>query len=343
MNVKKLAALCMTGVLTASMLSGCGINPNKTVATMEGQTVTLGITNFMARYQQAISDELYRSYFGEDVWSQDLYGNGSTMEDNFKENVVDTLHEMYTLQAHMGDYGVSLSNDETAAIDAAVNAFMAANDADTLKEMGATEDIVKEFLTLSTIQSKMYDAIIADADTNVSDEEANMRGYTYVRAGIVGYYDESSNYISYTEEEIADIEATFAQMYEEIDDTNSLEDVAESYGYSATTGAYGASDDTLDENVKNALDALSAGQMSSVITTDSALYLVRVDSETDADATEKNRNKIIEDRQGTLYADTVAGWQENDGWTVKEKALSKISYKNGFVAPHEEETESAAQ
>lgn len=38
--------------------------------------------------------------------------------------------------------------------------------------MGATEDIVEEYLTLVTIQARMHEAIIADADTNVSDEEA---------------------------------------------------------------------------------------------------------------------------------------------------------------------------
>lgn len=344
MNAKKLAALCMTGVITASMLNGCGINANQTVATMEGQTVTLGIVNFIARFQQAISDDLYRAYFGDDVWEQDLYGNGSTMADTFKENVVDSLHEMYTLQAHMGEYDVALSADEEAAIEEAVAAFMAANSADTLKEMGATEEVVKEYLTLSAIQQKMHDAIIADADTDVSDEEANMRGYTYVQTGTVGYYDENSNYTYYTEDEVAALEADFNQMYEEITSPSELESVAETYGYSATTASYGENDDTLDENVRTALDALSEGQLSSVITTDSALYLVRVDSETDVDATEENRQNIIETRQETLYTDTVSAWQENDGWKVKEKVLQKISFKNGFTAPQEEtETESAEQ
>ena len=178
----------------------------------------------------------------------------------------------------------------------------------------------------------------------MSDEEANMRGYTYVRAGIVGYYGEDSNYTYYTEDEVAALEAEFGQMYEEITDPSELEAVAEGYGYSATAASYSVNDDALDENVKAALDALSEGQLSSVITTDSALYIVRVDSETDVDATEEKRQSIIETRQETLYADTVSGWQENDGWEVKEKVLQKISFKNGFTAPQEEtETESAAQ
>lgn len=343
MNAKKFAALGLAGALMASSLSGCAINTDQTVATMQGQTVTLGIVNFMARYQQAISDDLYRAYFGNDVWQQDLYGNGQTMEDSFKEGSVETLHEMYTLKAHANEYGVALSDAEQSKIAEVTAAFLAANDAQCLKEMGATEEIVKEFLSLSTIQQKMYDAIIAGADTNVSDEEANMRGYTYVRAGIVGYYGDDSNYAYYTEDEIAQISATFETMYDEITDAADLEAIAESYGYSATTGSYGKEDDTLDESVKAALDALSQGQMSSVITTDSALYLVRLDSETDVDATEKNRQSIIEDRQATLYQDVVSVWQENDGWTVKEKALSKISFKNGFTAPVAETTEDSAQ
>ena len=43
---------------------------------------------------------------------------------------------------------------------------------EAIKEMGASEEIVKEVLTLYTIQAKMYDAIIVDTDRNVSDEEA---------------------------------------------------------------------------------------------------------------------------------------------------------------------------
>jgi foldase protein PrsA len=203
--------------------------------------------------------------------------------------------------------------------------------------MGATQEIVEEVLTLYTIQSKMYDAIIALADTDVSDEEANMRGYTYVRASITGYYDSDYNYISYTEDEIAAMNTEFESMATAAaENPENLESIAESLGYTATTDAYNA-DSSLDEDVMAALDALGEGEVSGVIETDSYLYLVRLDSETDEDATEQNRQSIIEDRQSTFYTDTISGWQEDDGWTVNEKVLAKIKFESAFTQAEETE------
>ena len=54
------------------------------------------------------------------------------------------------------------------------------NDDKAINALGATEDIVKEYLTLVTVQSKMRAAIVADADTNVSDADANTSAYSYV-------------------------------------------------------------------------------------------------------------------------------------------------------------------
>lgn len=46
------------------------------------------------------------------------------------------------------------------------------NSKDAINALGATQEIVEEYLTLETIQSKMKAAIVAGADTNVTDEEA---------------------------------------------------------------------------------------------------------------------------------------------------------------------------
>lgn len=103
--------------LAASMLVGCGgINKNETVATLDGQEIKLGVANFAARLQQAEADDFYRAYFGDDVWSSDLYNNGTTMEDNTKNSVIEMIENLYILQNHMADYDVTLTDDETAKI-----------------------------------------------------------------------------------------------------------------------------------------------------------------------------------------------------------------------------------
>lgn len=75
----------------------------------------------------------------------------------------------------MKDYDVSVTKDEKAAIKRAAQQFISDNSSEALKEMTADEDTVEELLTLYTIRSKMQKAIEAEADTNVTDEEANER------------------------------------------------------------------------------------------------------------------------------------------------------------------------
>lgn len=342
MKSKKLAALFLAGALSVSMLSGCGLDKDAVVATMEDQEVNLGIANFLCRYQQAQVDDSYVAYFGEDVWSQDPYSSGTTNQESLKSNIMDTLHTLYTLQNHQKDYNVELTDEENAAIKEAAENFMKANTKEALDALGATQEIVEEVLTLYTIQAKMHEAIIAEADTEVSDEEANMRAYTMVRIATGGYYNSSYKYVEYTEEEVAEIKSNAEAMKEALKDNTDLEAVAKEKGFSATTGTYDADNSTLEEDVKTTLDGLAEGELSDMITTDTAIYFLRLDSETDEEATEENRQSIIEERQEALYTEVLEGWQEEDGWTINEKKLAKIQFKNLFTQEKGTETETEA-
>ena len=62
--------------------------------------------------------------------------------------------------------------------------------------------------------------------------------------------------------------------------------------------------------------------------------------DTDEDATESNRESIIKQRQDDLYDSVLEGWQESDGWTVDDKKLTKIDFKNRFTQTTESDTES---
>ena len=344
MKFKKIAAMVLTASVMAGLMAGCGASAGSVVARAGSEAVTYDLVYFMSRYEQASMDDLYRSYFGESVWDEDLYGSGSTMEEETKNDVMDYLHELYTLadEDHMAEYGVALTEEEEAAIKEAASAFISANSKEALKEMGASQELAEKMLRLFTIKSDMHAAIIAGADTEVSDEEANMRGYTYIRQGIDSYYDSSSaSYVAYTEDEIAEMQAAMESFALYLATGADLEEAAEQYDYTTHYGTYDADDTSLDADVRAALETMEVGDVSSLIVTDSYLYIVRLDTECDEEATEENRADIIEERQETLYDDTLAAWQEGDGWSVSQKYLDKISFKNTFTQETEEaETES---
>ena len=346
MKLRKLAALVLAGVLCVSTLSGCGANAQDTIATLGEENVSYGVANFIVKYQKATMDDYYAMYAGlygvESMWDIDATGSGVTEEENLKTSAMELLHQMYTLKAHMADYGVEITAEDEAAIKEAANAFLAANSQEAIKEFGATEEIVTEVLTLYTIQAKMFDAIAEGADREVSDEEANMRGYSMIYIDLTGHYDDSYNWVKYTEDELASIKKKALEMDVDLN-VKTMEDVAKDNGYEVTKSAYAKEDDSLDPKVLTALDALAEGAVSDMVETEKGIYFLRIDADVDKEATEQNRASIIADREYALYEEVVKKWQENDGWNVDESVVKKIEFHNMFTQYKETEKEESTE
>ena len=88
------------------------------------------------------------------MWSQDYSGDGKTMEDMVKDQVMESIETDYLLEDHMADYNVEITDEELSAMKDAAAQFMEANKQPAIERMTATEDIVTEMLRLNTIQQK---------------------------------------------------------------------------------------------------------------------------------------------------------------------------------------------
>ena len=304
MKFKKLAAIVLAGALCLTSFVGCGVDPSETAATLGDQKVSAGIVNFICKYQKATIDDTYVSFFGEDFWDTDLYGYGTTMEEDMKDSVMDSLHDLYTLKAHMSDYKVTLTDEETATIKKVAQAFLAANSEEAIKELGATEEIIVEVLTLYTIQAKMYDAIALEADHKVSDEDANMRGITLVQIGIQGKYNDKGTYVKYTADEIKELKATAEKIATEASSVG-LDKAAKNNKQEAQDTAYNKKDTGIDATLLKAMNELKVGETSKVIETKTTLYIVKIDEEVDKKATEENREAIIKERENKVYTEKL--------------------------------------
>lgn len=202
MKGKKIIPLLLAAVMGMSVLTGCGgIDGKKTGATLDGEEISLGFMNFMARYQQAIYDGQFSGMFGTGFWSQDLFGEGTDTETSVKKTVAENIETLYLLEDHMEDYKVEVTEDEQAKIDEAAKKFMESNSEAAIQQMGATEEYVGQMLRLNTIQRKMRKAMDAEVDTKVSDEEAAQKTISYVKVDNKSTTDEEGNSKDYTEEE----------------------------------------------------------------------------------------------------------------------------------------------
>ena len=331
MKFKKIVALILAGALCVSAFTGCGsAKPDETVATLGETTITFDMANFLCKYQKATVDDLYIMYFGGPAWDYDVTGSGQTLEEDLKESVMGVLRDLYTLKAHIADYNVVITPEDEAAIEEAAHAFIESNTAEAIEEFGATEDLVKEVLTLYTIQAKMFDAMTTDVDRVVSDEEANMRGYSYVSIGLEGEY-KSDSYVKYTDAEKAKLREKASNIEKALKEGADFATVAKENDLTVSKSAYKKGDTTIGKELCTALDALKEGEVSAQVVTDTTIYFVKLDAETDKDATESNRESIIAERENERFNEILDGWQKDDGWSVKENVVDKIDFHNLFT------------
>ncbi len=345
MRARRLLPLLMAAALGVSALSGCGnsIDADKTGATLDGQEISLGFMNFMARYQQAIYDGNFASMFGQDqnIWEQNFFEEDVDSETSVKKSVADSIEEYYLLEKHMSDYKVEITDEELSAMDAAAEKFMEDNTKSAINQLGATKDYVKEMLRLTTIQSKMRNAIHAEVDTEVSDEEAAQKKISYVQAAINSTTDEEGNKVDYTDEEKAEIKQKIETFQKSAKDD--FEGAAEEAGYTASTATFGDNDEsyTLDDSVIEAAKKLKEGQISKVISTDDNYYVVRLDSTFDEEATENKKKSIVTDRKNDHYTEVCDKYKEGVKYEINEEEWAKVKFDEMFSIKTTEKEESA--
>ena len=66
-TMKRTAAVALAGVLVSGMFTGCStmVDGTKTVATVNGENIPMGLLSLAVRHQQSQTEQLYRMYFGE--------------------------------------------------------------------------------------------------------------------------------------------------------------------------------------------------------------------------------------------------------------------------------------
>ncbi len=347
---ERTAAAALAGVLAAGMLSGCGngkLDGTKTVATVNGTDITLGLVSLYARQQQAYTESLYASMMGgadyaiwDTVADED---SGETYGEQVVSDSLEQIERMYLMKEKAGDYGVEVTADEESAIAEAAAAFMADNTEEAIADLGVTEEDVKTLLELRTYSEKIYDPIIADTDREVSDEEAQQSSFTYVSISALGE--------NLTAEEIEGTKANAQEILDKMkeDPTADMDEIAKSVddtlsAYSGHFAAYEGGDDdsSYPDEVIEALRGLEDGQVADeVIETDSSYYIVRLDEKYNEEETESHRESIISERETELYNDTLDQWLEDADVKVQDKVLKtlKVTDNHKFTLAAEETAE----
>lgn len=354
---KRTAVAALAGVMAAGLLTGCGdkkLDGTKTAATVDGTEIPMGVVSLAARQQQAQTEAMYKSLMGGSaagIWDQEVdEESGETYGDQAVQQVLEQIELMYILKEKAGDYNVEVTEEDQTAIADAAAAFMAANDEETLEALAVTEDQVKTLLELETYRERVHDAIVAEANVEITDEEAQQSGFTYISV--------STSAEELTEDDIAKKKEQAQEILDKIkedpsaDMTEIAKEVDESYTALEGTFTTNESEDedasasTYPEQVITALRELKEGEVSpELIETDTSYYIVRLDKELDEEATESKKESLKSTKETEFYTETTDKWREEADIKVEDKVLKtlKITDTHTFTLAVPESTQETSE
>lgn len=324
---KRLAMLLLSGAMVMTSLTGCGeLNDSDVVATVGETEITADVANFFARYLQVQYESGYGAYLGEDMWSQEAE-EGKTYEEMVKSGLMEQMQNMYLMEAHKDDYGVEISEEEKTAIHDAAVQFDEENEAADKDKVSGSVETVEKYLTLMTISNKVETAIRAEADTNVTDEEAAQKKLQYVFFSYTKT-DEENGQVPLTDEEKADLKVQAEDFAEEAKDAEDFSAFATELGYEAKDASFDSKEEiAIPKEVVEVADAQAEGDTSDVIETENGYYVSRLVSLFDEEATEMKKQEIVQQRQAEKVDEVVKAWRKDVDVKVNDKNWDKISFE----------------
>ena len=330
---KKAVVLTAAGVFTAAAVTGCSgsVDTEAVVATVGDEEITLGVANFYARMTQGEYETYYAGMMGttaEEMWSQD-YDEDHTFEESIKDTIMENLENMYIIAQHADDYEVSLTEEEEQAISDAAEQFSADNTDEAKEAVSGYKKDIEKYLELATIQSKMDSKMKEGVDEEVSDEEAAQKSMQYVFFSYTSTDEESGEVTDLTDAEKESLKTTAQTLADRTAGGEDMETVDAELGAEVQTATFDGESTSPNTDLVAAADALeNEGDVTDVVETDNGLYVARLTSLLDREATDTEKENIVEERRQDQYDSLLEEWRNGTEIDVKEKVWRKVDFED---------------
>jgi hypothetical protein len=281
----------------------------------QGKPITLGEVYLYA--EPVIED--YDKKYGSDIWAMEVSaedGNSQNMLTVTRKDIIENIVKVKVLLTKAADYGVSLSEAEKADAEDDTEAFWKNLTDAQIREMEFTRDMVRTCMEENRLAAKVYDAMMADAGIEISDERA--RETTFFDM-YFPCYKENVNGVAQPmdEKEKKEQYDKAVQAYNSLItpmDENTERDPAKIATYYALKDSsyYTMTPDEIREaygkEISDMLYTLEDGSCSLVTETEYGYHVFYMKALTDREATDKMKAKMEREEKNAYFSKLYTEW-----------------------------------
>lgn len=289
---------CSVGGTKVFFASGCGWNDVFKIGGMACSQKEAKV--YLMNYKN-----LYGVVYDTDLWSGDF--DTETVEETLKEEVLQYLTRVYTLNVYAKGQDITLDAGEEDAMEQAAAEYYESLTQAERSYCGASQADIERMYRRYALAVKVYEQLMESVDEEISEDEARV-----MDANLIYVTDEArANEI---EQSLAagTSFSTLAQTYNELDQTSV------SFG----RGQY-------PEAVEQVAFSLENEQISGRIAVDGGFYFIQCLNKYNQELSEANKEQIITTRQQQALENITASLEEDRYCELNEGLWSRLHVEDG--------------
>lgn len=309
------------GSIQQKSSNGSNLSPDTVIVTVGDEKITYSEALI---YMLSLKDD-YEESLGSEIWSYELM-EGYTFADYAKEDIMSQMIQLKIVGTKASELGIELTDDELQEISDTADEYLSGITDEDIEKYGLTKEIVEKVYKDNYISDKIFEISTSEVDTNVSDQEAKMIT-VYSLCIMKSELGEDGNYYNYTDEQLKEKleyvkdlrkqakKMTAEEFYDFAEENSEDEEVEITFGR----------DEMLDEYEKAAF-ALKTGELSKVVDTSEAYFIIYCVDDNNEDATYENKEAIIEQRQDEIFEEKYNEWSKGVDVNINDEVWNKLSF-----------------
>lgn len=329
MSRSKLARVCLLVVVLVVLLSGCNkdVQVKLTTGLNEGELFriekTAG-TEAEARLFLMNQKNQYEASYGENIWKASI--EDTTFAAKMKAQLEDDLYQLKGMVVMAEARGIALSEDEKNRAAAAAKEYLDGLSQEAVSYLSMTQEQLTALYEQYRLAERLVAQVTAIVEEEISDDEARVIEVQQIRIPLVTV-DETGETVAMSYGEKEEARALAWDVGDRAvagENFNSLQEQYSSDG----VGNLRVSRYDVEDAWETAVFALGSGEVSGVIETEEALYIVRCVSNMLKEETITNKEVIRERKKAEVFFQEYNAFVAKLMVQAKAEGMQGISFTN---------------